>query len=220
MADPTRITVLISGSGSNLQAIINACNTAALPNTKIVRVISDRKDAYGLKRAEAAQIPTKYHGVLPYKKKYPDSSENPQWQEARQAYDADLAQLVLADNPEIIVCAGFMRIVSTAFLDPLTTSNVPIINLHPSLHGDLVGANCIKMAWEEFQAGKRTKTGIMIHYVIAEVDMGEPIVQEEFGMDGLKTLGELEERVHMHEHGLIVRGTKIAIEALRKDGKA
>ena len=113
-----------------------------------------------------------------------------------------------------------MRNETTALMAQLKSDNIPIINLHPSLHGDLVRANCIKMAWEEFQAGKRTKTGIMIHYVIAEVDMGEPIVQAEFGMDGLETLGELEERVHMHEHGLIVRGTKIAIEALKRVGKA
>lgn len=211
---PARVTVLISGSGSNLQALINACNTEALPNAKIVRVICDRKDAYGLKRAEAAHIPAAYHGILPYKKKYPDDSENPQWQEARRAYDVDLAKHVLADEPEIVVCAGFMRILSTAFLDPVKSSNTPIINLHPSLHGDLIGAGCIKRAWEEYEAGKRTKTGIMIHYVIAEVDVGEPIVQEEISIEGCKSLKELEERIHEHEHGLIVKGTRTAIEKL------
>ena len=220
VASATRITVLISGSGSNLQAIINALNTPALPNANIVKVISDRKSAYGLTRAQAAGIPTTHHGVLPYKKKFPDDSPDPQFQEARRAYDADLAQLVLADSPDIVVCAGFMRILSTAFLDPVKTSNTPIINLHPSLHGDLIGANCIEMAWNEFQAGKRTKTGIMIHYVIAEVDMGEPIVQEEIDMQGCETLEALQERIHMHEHGLIVKGAKIAIDALEKAGKA
>lgn len=213
------ITVLISGSGTNLQAIIDSCNTEALPNAKIVRVICDRKDAYGLKRAEAAHIPTTYHGILPYKKKHPDNTDNPQWQEARRAYDADLAKLVLADKPDIVVCAGFMRILSTAFLDPVKNSKTPIINLHPSLHGDLVGAGCIKRAWDEYQAGNRKKTGIMIHYVIAEVDMGEPIVQEEISMEGCESLAELEERIHGREHGLIVKGTKIAIENLEKHGK-
>ncbi|KAK5122470.1 hypothetical protein LTR85_004054 [Meristemomyces frigidus] len=217
--EPARITVLISGSGSNLQALIDACNTEALPNAKIARVLSDRKDAYGLKRAEAAHIPATYHGILPYKKQHPDESKDPQWQEARRAYDADLAQHVLADNPEIVVCAGFMRILSTAFLDPVKISKTPIINLHPSLHGDLIGAGCIKRAWDEYEAGKRTKTGIMIHYVIAEVDMGEPIVQEEISIEGCKTLKELEERIHQHEHGLIVKGTKTAVEKLERDGK-
>ena len=212
MQGQAKITVLISGSGSNLQAIIDSCNTDALPNAKVVKVISDRKDAYGLKRAEAANIPTAYHGVLPYKKKYPDKSESPKFEEARKAYDADLAKIVLEDKPNIVVCAGFMRILTTSVLNPLKDANIPIVNLHPSLHGDLVGAGCIEKAWEEFQAGKRTKTGVMIHYVIAEVDMGEPIVQQEVHMEGCRSLQELEGRIHATEHGLIVEGTRRVLE--------
>jgi phosphoribosylglycinamide formyltransferase len=204
----SKITVLISGSGSNLQAIIDSCNTDVLSNTHIIRVISDRKDAYGLKRAESAHIATTYHGILPYKKKYPDESEQPKYEEARKAYDADLAKVVLADQPNIVVCAGFMRILTTSFLDPLKEAKTPIINLHPSLHGDIVGAGAIKRAWEEFKAGKRTKTGVMVHYVIAEVDMGEPVVQQEVDMEGCETLEELEGRIHGTEHGLIVEGTR------------
>jgi phosphoribosylglycinamide formyltransferase len=68
---PTRITVLISGSGTNLQALIDAANTPQLPNVHIVRVISDRKAAFGLTRAQNAHIPTTYHPWLPYKKLYP-----------------------------------------------------------------------------------------------------------------------------------------------------
>ncbi|KAK5173485.1 Bifunctional purine biosynthetic protein ADE5,7 [Saxophila tyrrhenica] len=213
---PARILVLISGSGSNLQALIDSCNTDALPNASIVRVISDRKDAYGLKRAQENNIPTTYHGVLPYKKKYPDDSAEKKYEKARVAYDADLAQLVLADHPDIVVCAGFMRIVSPAFLNPLHESLVPIINLHPALHGDLVGAHCIKRAWDEFQAGERTKTGVMVHYVIAEVDMGVPIVQQEVGIEGCATLEELEGRIHGVEHGLIVEGTRRVVEKGRE----
>ncbi|EMC91147.1 hypothetical protein BAUCODRAFT_80172 [Baudoinia panamericana UAMH 10762] len=216
---PAKITVLISGSGTNLQALMDACNTPALPNATIIHVISDRKDAYGLKRAEAAGIPTTYHGILPYKKKYPDDSPNPHYQEARRVYDADLAEIVCRNKPDIIVCAGFMRILSTAFLAPVKATNTPIINLHPSLHGDLVGAGCIKRAWEEFEAGKRKETGIMIHYVIAEVDMGEPIVQEKIAIEGCGSLAELEERIHGREHGLIVEGTRIVIEGRRGEGE-
>lgn len=204
----SKITVLISGNGSNFQALIDSCNTDALPHAKIVRVVSDRKDAYGLKRAESASIPTTYHGILPYKKKHPDSSPNPTFEEARKAYDADLAQIVLADNPDIVVCAGFMRIVTSSFLTPLQDTKLPIINLHPSLHGDLVGADCIRRAWDEFQAGKRTKTGVMVHYVIAEVDMGELIVQQEVEIEGCGSLEELQGRMHGAEHGLIVEGTR------------
>lgn len=207
---PARITVLISGSGTNLQAIIDACNGPALANAKVSRVISDRKDAYGLKRAEDANIPTHYHGILPYKKRYPDADGV--FQEARQAYDADLASLVLADQPDIVVCAGFMRIVTPSFLVPLSSAKTPVINLHPSLHGDLIGAHCIERAWDEFQAGKRTKTGIMVHYVITEVDMGEPILQQEVSIEGCNTLEDLQERLHKCEHSIIVEGTKAVFQ--------
>lgn len=213
---PARIVVLISGSGSNLQAIIDSCNTAALPDAVIVHIVSDRKDAYGLQRGEANGISTTYHGILPYKKKYPDESAEKKFEQARKAYDADLAQLVLGERPDIIVCAGFMRIVTSSFLAPLREEKVPIINLHPSLHGDLIGAGCIKRAWSEFQSGKRMKTGVMVHYVIAEVDMGEPIVQQEVVMEGCATLEELEGRIHGVEHGLIVEGTRRVVEKGRK----
>ncbi len=211
-----KITVLISGSGTNLQALIDSCNTPALPSAKIVRVISDRKGAYGLKRAETAGIATTYHGILSYKKKYPDDSTSPTFAEARKAYDTDLAKIILTDHPDIVVCAGFMRIVTSSFLNPLHDAGTPIINLHPSLHGDLVGAHCIERAWEEYQQGRRTKTGVMVHYVIAEVDMGEPTVQHEVEIEGCSSLGDLQERLHECEHQLIVEGTRKVLEKQSK----
>lgn len=214
---PVRITVLISGSGTNLQALIDASNTPALPNVQLVRVISDRKAAYGLTRAQNAHIPTTYHAWLSYKKQYPadDPSAPVQNSPARNAYDADLVPLILHDQPSIVVCAGFMRILTPSFLNPLAEKGVKIINLHPSLHKDLIGAGCIERAWEEFEQGKRTKTGIMIHYVIAEVDLGEPIVQQEVDIQGCGTLGDLQERIHQAEHGLIVEGTRRVVELSR-----
>ncbi|KAK6389233.1 Bifunctional purine biosynthetic protein ADE5,7, partial [Oleoguttula sp. CCFEE 5521] len=98
----SRITVLISGSGTNLQAIIDACASSVIPNSTIVRVISDRKDAYGLQRAQVVSIPTTHHGILRYKKLHPDMSPTPTFSEARKAFDADLATLVLADKPDLI----------------------------------------------------------------------------------------------------------------------
>jgi len=207
-----KILVLISGSGSNLQALIDACEDGRIPDASIVHVVSDRKEAYGLKRAEAKNIATTRHGILPYKKRHPDDSPAPTFEAARQAYDADLAGIVLAQNPDIVVCAGFMRIVTTSFLDPLQKAALPIINLHPSLHGDLIGANCIERAWDEFNAGKRKETGVMVHFVIKDVDMGEPILQKEVDMTGCKTLEELQDRIHRTEHGLIVDGTRLVLE--------
>lgn len=224
-ARPARLVVLISGSGSNLQAIIDACGTPALPDAQVVRVVSDKKDAYGLKRAEAAGIPARYHGVVPYKKRHPDASADPQAQAWRRAFDADLAALVLggdgddgdAGPPDLVVCAGYMRILTPAFLEPVAAAAVPIINLHPALHGDLVGARCIERAWEEYEQGKRKNTGAMIHYVIVDVDMGEPIVQREIEITGCGALEELQTRIHDVEHVLIVEGAKKVLEG-RKAG--
>lgn len=215
-SSPFRLTVLISGSGTNLQALIDASTTptSPLPSSHIIRVISDRKNAYGLERACAASIPTTYHGILPYKKQHPDDSANPRFSEARRAYDADLAKLVLDDRPDLVICAGFMRIVTPAFLHPLESTKTPIINLHPALHGDLVGADCIHMAWEEYEVGKRKKTGVMVHFVIAEVDQGGLVVQEEVDIVGCKDEDELRGRVRQVEHPLIVRGAAVVLDGL------
>jgi phosphoribosylglycinamide formyltransferase len=121
---PTKITVLISGSGTNLQALIDDTDSK-IPTSSIIRVISNKKSAYGLQRAEKSNIPTTYHNLLSYKKKYDDVTK------AREEYDKELAALVLKDSPDVVVCAGFMHILSTEFLVPLEEKGVTIINLHP-----------------------------------------------------------------------------------------
>lgn len=136
MAAPVRATVLISGNGSNLQAVIDAVAADKL-NLNLIRVLSNRKDAYGLERAHKANIPTHYHNLVKYKKKYPATPEGVQ--AAREEYDAELARLILADKPELVVCLGFMHILSPPFLEPLERANVRIINLHPALPGAFNG---------------------------------------------------------------------------------
>jgi phosphoribosylglycinamide formyltransferase len=121
----TKITVLISGSGTNLQALIDNL-PKVVPSSKIVRVISNRKAAYGLTRAQNANISTAYHNLLSFKKKYPDDEAK-----AREEYDKELAALILKDEPDVVVCAGFMHILSPGFLVPLEDKGVSIINLHP-----------------------------------------------------------------------------------------
>src|ERR1700712_993765 len=117
---PFRITVLISGSGTNLQALIDAVASKKLvayePSRPIhfVRVISNRKSAFGLTRAEKSNIPTAYHNLVAYKKKHGNDIVK-----AREEYDAELARLVLADSPHLVVCAGFMHILSPRFLEPV-----------------------------------------------------------------------------------------------------
>lgn len=204
-----RLTVLISGSGTNLQALIDQCGKPTLPNTSIIRVISNKINAFGLKRAEQANIPTAYHNLVKYRTNHPDSNE-----EARSEYDKHLAALVLADSPDLVVCAGWMHILSPTFLDPLSAAGLPVINLHPALPGMYNGAHAIDRAYQDFIHGKTNKTGIMVHYVISEVDMGQPIITREIDMRKGESLEELEARIHENEWELIVQGTKMAIDAL------
>ncbi|KAI5251424.1 putative phosphoribosylglycinamide formyltransferase [Aureobasidium subglaciale] len=211
-----KLTVLISGSGSNLQALIDVCGQAALPNAEIIRVVSNKKAAYGLERAQKAQIPTAYHNLLEYKKRFPDASESKKFEQARSEYDRDLASLVLADKPDIVVCAGWMHILAPTFLEPLKQAGVPVINLHPALPGQFNGAHAIDEAYKAFQEGKIDHTGIMIHYVIQEVDMGEPIVTREIPIRKGESQDELEQRIHENEWELIVQGTRKAIDTLWK----
>lgn len=112
MSAPIRTTVLISGNGSNLQAVIDKIAAQQL-NANIVRVLSNRKDAYGLERARKANIPTHYHNLVKYKKQQPATPEGVQ--AAREEYDAELARLILADEPELVVCLGFMHVLSPRF---------------------------------------------------------------------------------------------------------
>jgi phosphoribosylglycinamide formyltransferase len=211
----TKATVLISGNGSNLQALIDS-TTTLLPNLKIVRVISNKAAAYGLKRAAAASIPTIYHNLIAGKYHKSGESDVAVKQKAREKYDADLANIVLVDSPDIVICAGWMHIVTPKFLDPLAENGVPVINLHPALPGKYDGARAIERAYADFEAGKLEDgmTGIMIHYVISEVDRGEPIVVRKIECRKGETLAELQERIHTEEHTLIVEGTQLAISRL------
>jgi len=244
MASPTKaetkITVLISGNGTNLQALISSISDGKL-HAKIIRVISNRKNAFGLKRAENARIPTEYHNLLQYKKNHPSTEEGVQ--AAREAYDADLAKLVLKDEPDLICCLGFLHVLSREFLDPIYAAHVKIINLHPALPGLFIGSvsislitrtmsepasdlarrsmlkevqNAIERAHAEWIEGKITKSGVMIHEVIPEVDMGTPILVREIpfikGQD--EDIEVFEKKLHNIEWGAVVEGTGIAIQEL------
>lgn len=144
---PVPLTVLISGNGTNFQAIIDSIALQTLPAT-IIRVISNRKDVLGLERARRPNIPTLYHNLVKYKKAHPPTDDGVR--EARQKYDAELARLVLADQPKVVVCLGFMHVLSKTFLDPLEREGVRIINLHPALPGAFNGA--VSFGWKGTRA--------------------------------------------------------------------
>ena len=160
----TRIAVLISGSGTNLQAIIDAVAEGRLPGVEIAVVVSNRRRAYGLQRARKADIPTLYFPLKPYRA--PGQS--------RRGYDADLAKL-LRDTygVEWVVQAGWMHLFSMAFLQHYPNR---VVNLHPALPGSFPGMHAIEEAWEAYQRGEIEHTGVMVHLVPDEgVDDG-PVV--------------------------------------------
>lgn len=137
MDSSTRLTILISGNGTNLQAVIDKIYARQLPAT-IVRVISNRKNAYGLERAKRAGIPTLYHNLLKYKKNHPPTDQGTR--AAREEYDNELANLVLQDAPALVICLGFLHVLTTSFLDPIESAGINIINLHPALPGEFSGS--------------------------------------------------------------------------------
>ncbi|CAG9970711.1 unnamed protein product [Clonostachys byssicola] len=212
---PCRILVMASGFGSNFQALIDAVASGDIPNSKIISLFVNRSKAHAVVRAEKAGIPSEYynlisHGFLPKGEK-----DEQKVAEARQNYDAALAEKVVSKQPELIVLAGWMHIFSEAFLEPLQKAGILIINLHPQ-PDEFDGANAIERAFDEFKAGKLTRTGIMAHYVIHEVDKGTPILTEEIKWEG-EELDQFKEKMHAREHPLIVNATaKVVGEILAR----
>jgi formyltetrahydrofolate-dependent phosphoribosylglycinamide formyltransferase len=183
-----RLVVLISGNGSNLQAVLDACAKRALP-AQVAGVFSNKPDAYGLQRAIAAQVPAV---ALPFDKSLHGS---------RAGYDALLANLVTLFQPDLIVCAGWMRILSPAFLNGFPRR---VINLHPALPGMFAGTHGIADGYAAFQRGEITHTGAMVHYVDEGVDTGPAILTADVPIQPNDTLADLETRMHETEHRLIV----------------
>ncbi|MCC6188925.1 MAG: phosphoribosylglycinamide formyltransferase [Anaerolineales bacterium] len=193
MSGPMRLVVLISGNGSNLQAVLDACHAGQLA-AEVVGVISNRLDAIGLERARRASVPAL---ALPPTKGQP-----------RRGYDAALASQVAALSPDWIVLAGWMRVLTTAFLDRFPNR---VINLHPALPGTFPGTGAIEQAYAAFQRGEVTETGVMVHLVPDEaVDAGPVLAQAVVPIEAADTLATLEARVHTTEHRLLV-GTLIGL---------
>jgi phosphoribosylglycinamide formyltransferase 1 len=186
-AAPPRLVVLISGSGSNLQALIDAAADGRLP-ARLAAVVSNRPQAYGLARARAAGIPAL---VLPKAASLD-----------RLAYDLALSDLVARFEPNWVVLAGWMRLLSRGFLDRFPNR---VMNLHPALPGQFPGTHAIERALAAFRTGAVTHTGVMVHLVPDEgVDDGPVLGQAEVPILASDTLEALEARVHAAEHRLLV----------------
>ena len=149
------LVVLISGNGSNLQAILDACKSGEL-NAEVESVISNKADAYGLVRAKNAGVEAIHFAK--------------QGDESRNEYDARLAELVVSKQPDYVVLAGWMRILTSPFLNHFPDR---VVNLHPALPGTFPGTHAIERAFEAHRRGEIQHTGIMVHLVPDEgVDNG------------------------------------------------
>ncbi|MGD8709341.1 MAG: phosphoribosylglycinamide formyltransferase [Ectothiorhodospiraceae bacterium] len=172
------VVVLISGSGTNLQTFIDQQNDGRLP-IDIRAVISNRGDAYGLVRARAAGLETV---VLPHRE-YPD----------RRAYDAALAETIDRFAPQLVILAGFMRILTPEFVTHYTGR---LINVHPSLLPDYRGLHTHERVLE---AGE-SEHGCSVHYVVPELDAGPVIAQARIAVDSGDTPETLKQRVQEQEY--------------------
>lgn len=178
---PLRIGVLISGSGTNLQALIDAIDAGAL-DAQIVVVISSKLGVQGLVRAQKAGIPTVALSAEAY-------------QDARAA-NARIADELQRAGAQYVVMAGYMRKVTEEILDAYPDK---VVNLHPALLPSFVGAHAISDA---FEAGVKV-TGVTVHFANKEYDRGPIIAQRAVAVEEDDTLDTLEARIHEAEHELL-----------------
>lgn len=194
-----RLVVLISGNGSNLQAILDACHAGEL-SASVVCVISNRAEAYGLVRARNASVEAIHFSKRPT--------------ESRQEYDARLAACVSTYVPDYVILAGWMRILSSSFLSLFPNR---VINLHPALPGMFPGLHAIQRAFDAYQRGAIKQTGVMIHLVPDEgVDNGPLLGHQEIYFQPDESLAQLEARVHDVEHKLLVSTLKNTLEEINR----
>ena len=170
------IVVLISGSGSNLQALIDASTSS---NFKISTVISNNQEAYGLRRAEKYNIPVRIINHRAFK--------------TREDFDLALRKAIDEINPNLIVLAGFMRILGSNFVSYFAGR---ILNIHPSLLPKYPGINTHQRA---IDAGEK-EHGVSVHFVTEELDGGPVIAQDRVHVDSDDTASTLAEKVLEKEH--------------------
>lgn len=188
----SRLGVLVSGNGSNLQALIDACASGRIKGSVAV-VISNRADAYALERASKAGIATQ---VLSHKA-YP----------SREAFDAAIVEVLRRERVEWVLFAGFMRLVTPVLLDAFPDR---VLNIHPSLLPAFPGVDAGRQA---FEYGVK-QTGCTVHLVTHEMDTGPIIAQTAVAVREDDSLDALMQRIHAAEHQ-----TYVAVAAALCEGR-
>jgi phosphoribosylglycinamide formyltransferase 1 len=182
-----RLVLMASGNGSNAQAVIDACAADEIA-ADVVAVVSDEPAAHVLHRAGTSGV----DAVVVTRRPGED----------RRAYDARLADTVAGRRPDQVVLLGWMRVLTSTFLDRFPGR---VLNLHPALPGELPGTHAIERAFAEFERGERTHTGVMVHLVPDEgVDDGPVLATAAVTIEAGDTAASLAERMHAAEHELIV----------------
>lgn len=194
---PSRIAVLVSGNGTNLQALMDAIRDGGL-RAEITLVVSSEPEAPALERARKAGIPT---ASLPYA-----SDPGLSRQDSRRRYDAILADHVASGEPDWVFLLGWMRILSEAFIGRFRGR---ILNLHPALPGTFPGTRAIERAWEAFGRGEIRESGVMLHFVPDEgVDCGPLFSKKIVPMRSGESLDRFGARIHEAEHALVAEAAR------------
>jgi phosphoribosylglycinamide formyltransferase-1 len=173
-----RLAILISGRGSNLQAFIDACADGRL-DARISLVLSNKPDAGGLARAEAAGIATACIEHRNYA--------------TREAFDAAMVECLARHEPDLLLLAGFMRILTPVFIEPFYGR---LLNIHPSLLPKYRGLDTHQRALD---AGD-CEAGVTVHFVTAELDGGPPVIQAKVPILPGDTADSVAQRVLEKEH--------------------
>jgi phosphoribosylglycinamide formyltransferase-1 len=180
-----RVAVLISGEGSNLQALLDAARAGGL-GAEIVVAVSDRSAARGLERAKTAGVPARHLGGKGV---------------TREAYDAALADLLAGYSPDLLVLAGFMRIVSPSFVARFAGR---ALNVHPSLLPNYPGLD----THQRVLAAHEHWHGATVHFVTEELDAGPAVLQYRIRIRPDDTADSLAKRVHVGEHVILPRAVQ------------
>lgn len=191
--------MLISGRGSNMQAFIDACRDGRL-NAEICLVLSNRADAAGLQTAQDAGLPT----ACIEHRDYP----------SREAFDAALIACLTPREPDLVILAGFMRILTPVFIEPFFGR---LLNIHPSLLPKYPGLNTHQRA---IDAGDR-EAGATVHFVTPELDGGPPVLQARVPVQPGDDADSLAARVVREEHQIYPLAARWFLEGrltLKQDG--
>lgn len=198
MLNKIKLCVLASGSGTNLQAIMDACDSGFIPG-QVVKVISNKKDAFALERAKKRGIPAVFIDPKKFK--------------TRAEYDSQISAEVEKVSADLIVLAGYMLLLSPEFVRKYAYR---ITNIHPALCPAFPGTHAIKDALEY-----RVKvTGVTVHFVDEGMDTGPIILQYPVFVEDDDTLETLEEKIHRIEHRLYPLALRlIALNKIEINGR-